>query len=373
MSDDERRRRTPKDAERTNAKPTSVAAIATTTCAVLRRPAATPGVLTRIAHPPNLAALVVAHEQRAFRQNEQADGSAPACTIRKLPATDEILDSGRPPAAAIEAHADDLGTCGHGAIPRALQCYECVAAIVARKLVACVEREAQRCGVRLHGDGRRLDFRAVSGAVLGIGLPGQIALRPSVVASFLDDVDMFGRQVVAEIVAIVIPAPQLSRCWIERHADRIAESFGEHASTRSIGIEPRDRGPQRIAFIADIAGRPDSEIQLPVGSEDDGPGGMAATGNVGHDGRRLTVAGIESLYVTHFGDVHRVATKGESEWPTQSAHHGDGAVGDAIAIRIDQLDDYPSARLGRVDDVPRPEREITHAFQVLCEDGTLEA
>src|SRR5437762_1493618 len=81
-----------------------------------------------------------------------------------------------------------------------------------------------------------------------------------------------------------------------------------NASTRSIRIEPCDRGPQRVAFIADIAGGPNGEIQLPVGSEHDGSGRMAAAGNVGHDGRRLTVARIESLDVTHFGDVHRVAT-----------------------------------------------------------------
>src|SRR5437868_14693291 len=100
---------------------------------------------------------------------------------------------------------------------------------------------------------------------------------------------------------------------------------------------------------------------------------MAAAGNVGHDGRRLTVTRIESLDVTHFGDVHRVATKGESEWSPQSAHHGDSAVGDAIAIGVDQLDDHPRARLRRVHDVPRPNCRKATAFRVPAEAWVLEA
>src|SRR5207237_8010896 len=119
----------------------------------------------------------------------------------------------------------------------------------------------------------------------------------------------------------------------DAHGATTAAPVPEIPSTRAVGIGPRAGGPQRIAVSADIAGGPNTEIQLPAGSERDGSGGMAAAGNVGHDGRRLTVARIESLDVTHFGDVHRVATKGESEWPPQSAHHGDDAVGDAIPIR----------------------------------------
>jgi len=60
--------------------------------------------------------------------------------------------------------------------------------------------------MRLDRDRRGLDVRAVSRAVLGIGLAGEIALGPAVVAAVLDDVDVLRRKVIAQVVAFVVPA-----------------------------------------------------------------------------------------------------------------------------------------------------------------------
>src|SRR5881394_1281783 len=97
---------------------TRAAAIATTTFAVLRRPSPACGVLATIAHPPNLPALIVAHEQRTIRRHGDSDGPSPARAVGPLPSRDEIFDRGG--LAASDAHPHDFCAGGHRAIPRAV-------------------------------------------------------------------------------------------------------------------------------------------------------------------------------------------------------------------------------------------------------------
>src|SRR5213593_3922340 len=194
------------------------------------RPTGRPTVLPSISHPPDFSAHVVAHKQRPVRQHEETYGPSPTRTVRTLPADDEIIHAHRAMPTAVHLDAHDLGSCRHGPIPRAVQCDERIAAILAGELRARVERESERRRVRLHGDGRRLDLRAVSRSVLGIGLAREIAIGPAVIAAVLDDVDMLRRKVVAEVVAVVVAAPQLARCRIERHANGVAEALREYAT-----------------------------------------------------------------------------------------------------------------------------------------------
>src|SRR2546425_6606787 len=153
-----------------------------------------PTLLVSIGDPRDFSAHIVAQQERPVWHDEQADGATPARTIGKLPPNDEVLDPGRSTAAAVHAHADDFGSGWDGSVPGAVQRHEGVAAIVAGKLVARVEREPQRRRMCLHRDHGRLGLRAIGRGILGIGLAGEIALRPAVVAPFLDDVDMLGRR-----------------------------------------------------------------------------------------------------------------------------------------------------------------------------------
>src|SRR5579859_77860 len=114
-----------------------------------------------IGHPPDFAALVVTHEQRAVRQNQETDGPAPPISVRTLPPHDEIFHAGRVASAAIHLHAHHLGAGRHAAIPRAVQRHEGVTAILLRKLPAGIEREPERRRMRLYRDRGRLDVRAV--------------------------------------------------------------------------------------------------------------------------------------------------------------------------------------------------------------------
>src|SRR5712664_182010 len=167
---------------------------ATATAAITPyRPTGRPTVLPSIGHPPDFAAVVVTDQERAIRRDQNTDRPPPAQTVGTLPTNDKIVYTHGAASATVHLDAHDLGSGRHGPIPRAVQRDECVTAILAGELCARVEREAERRGVRLHRDRRRLHVRAVRRSVLGIGLPGKVALRPAVIAAVFDDVDMLGR------------------------------------------------------------------------------------------------------------------------------------------------------------------------------------
>src|SRR6266571_3813436 len=171
------------------------------------RPTGRPTVLPSIGHPPDFVANVITYQQCPIRHHQQAYRPSPPLAVGTLPAHDEILHSDGAMASAVHLDAHDLGAGRHTAIPRAVQCDEGIPTILAGELRTRVEREPERRRVRLNRDRRRLNVRAVCRSVLGIGFAGEVTLRPPVVPSILDDVDMLGRDVVAEVVAIVVAGP----------------------------------------------------------------------------------------------------------------------------------------------------------------------
>src|SRR6266542_2408913 len=298
----------------------TIAALTATTHPTIRR-SVDPPFLPSISHPPDLATHVVAHQQRAVRQDQQANRPAPARAVGALPAYDEVFDAGGAPATAVHLHAHDLGAGRDGPVPGPVQRHERRAAIVAGELRARVEREAERRGVGLHGDGGRLDLRAVSRSVLGIGLARQITLWPPVVAAVLDDVDMLGGHVVAEVVALVA---------------QVTRRAGGHVH---LAIRPEQNGPRRVA---------------------------AATRNPS-DRFAFRCTGTESLHGADVGDVHRVAAERDAERSLEAGGDRHGTFGDAVVVRIGEFDDHAGSRLRRVHRVARSERQKTHPFEVLRE------
>src|SRR5438034_7142733 len=168
--------------------------------------------------------------------------------------------------------------------------------------------------MRLDRDRRGLDVRAVSRSVLGIGLAGEVALGPAVVAAVLDDVDVLRRKVIAQVVAVVIPAPKLARFRIERDADRVAQPLREDVTARSIQVELRHGGAHRVALVAEIARGTDCHIQLAIGSEHDRASRVTATGQP-HQFHRIAGAWIEADELALCAYVHRIAAKAMPKGP----------------------------------------------------------
>src|SRR5437762_12134555 len=88
-----------------------------------------PSFLPSISHPPDFSTQVVTDQQGSVGKHQQADRPAPALAVRALPPDDEIFHAHRAMPAAIDLDAHDLGPRRDGAIPRAVESDERVAAI----------------------------------------------------------------------------------------------------------------------------------------------------------------------------------------------------------------------------------------------------
>src|SRR5947208_16896466 len=140
MSGALRRRRAPKDAERATTIATNTSPTIHNAFGALRRPPATFGVLPSIGHPPDLATVIVAHQQGSIRQYQETNRPAPARAVRTLPPHDEVFNPHGAPAGAVDFDTHDLCARRHAAAPGTVQRDERIAAILARKLGPRVKR-----------------------------------------------------------------------------------------------------------------------------------------------------------------------------------------------------------------------------------------
>src|SRR6266487_1467780 len=210
----------------------------------LHQPSPTSTGLVPIAHSPDPIARVVAHQQRSIRHHEWPNRSPPARPVGQLPSRDEVLD--RDGAAVLHLHPHNFGARWYRAIPRAMKSHERITGVVRGKPGARVEREAEWRRVRLHRQRRRLDAGAVESCELGVGVSRKIALRPAVPLAVLENVQMLGWDVVAQVVAVVIVRPKLTGGGVKGEAHRVAEPPGEDVPAGPVQIEARDRRSHRV-------------------------------------------------------------------------------------------------------------------------------
>src|SRR6266480_6091378 len=139
MSGGERRRRAA-EGGKFIAAVARIPTLATTMAfAAIRRPSPPfAAVLPPISHPPDFSTHVVTDQHGSVGKHQQADRPPPALAVRALPPDDEIFHAHRAMPAAVHLDAHDLGPRRDGAIPRAVESPERVAAIFARELRARV-------------------------------------------------------------------------------------------------------------------------------------------------------------------------------------------------------------------------------------------
>src|SRR5207244_6379017 len=94
--------------------------------------------------------------------------------------------------------------------PRIVILHERITGVVRWKPGARVEREPEGRRMRLYGQRRGLDAGAVGPGELGVGLVRKIALRPTVPPAVLQDVQVLRRDVVAQVVAVVVVRPKVT-------------------------------------------------------------------------------------------------------------------------------------------------------------------
>src|SRR5438132_1896896 len=150
MSGGERRRRAAEGGKFIAAVARIPTPATTMAFAAIRRPSPPfAAALPSISHPPDFSTQVVTDQQRSVGKHQEADRPAPALAVRALPPDDEILHARHAVPSAVDLDAHDLGPRRYGAIPRAVESDERVAAILARELWGRVEREPERRRMRV--------------------------------------------------------------------------------------------------------------------------------------------------------------------------------------------------------------------------------
>lgn len=136
-------------------------------------------------------------------------------------------------------------------------------------------------GEVVRGRDRGRDLRVVTLEVVGIGNAVAVGKRPAVEAAFLDLVQLAGRKVVSEQVAVIVRRPETA-VGAPREPDRVAQPGRVDLLVRAIEIVARDRGPARIVLNAHVAARTDRDVEPLVRTDRD-------------RARPVTTSGRESL------------------------------------------------------------------------------
>src|ERR1035438_8860657 len=159
-----------------------------------------------------------------------ADRTAPYFGIVDDKSGDEVLIfPGRHP--VLQMDANDLVAGSLGAVPGAVFGCKTIAAIFRGEVAARVERQAERCRMRLK---QYIGYRDL---VLQIGplalvprvfVAADIKPRPSIECIFADTAHEVGHQIITEAVALIGGAPRRAALRLDREADAIADSSGEY-------------------------------------------------------------------------------------------------------------------------------------------------
>ena len=173
---------------------------------------------------------------------------------------------------------------------------------------------------------------------------------------------MLGRQVVAQIVAVVVVRPELARGRVEREPHRIAEPGGKGVRIRAVEVVAGDGRP-RQRVVAHVARGADRDVEQGIRPEHDRSREVPTARQVRDQRHRRRRTGIEPLHRGLLGEVHRVATERETEGVGQAAQDGAPRVRNAVAVRVYQPDDLATIRECNEDRAPRAEREPARAVK----------
>src|ERR1035437_3388472 len=302
---------------------------------------------------PDAVVAVLADQQAAIRQLQDADGAAPNFTLvgPSHPAGEDFAHgAGRLP--ILEWDEGDGLADPHRAVPGAVEGEEGAALVFLGELLTGVENKVQHGDVRtqqnvalnrLGHQVRALAF--VAGVFVGAG----IGERPTVKGALLDVRKVVGDQVVAEFVALLHSRPEGVGAGVVAHPDRVAGAVGKNFVAAAVGVIAVDGGALRISARGDVGRGTGAHAEaLAVAGEEQAARPVSATealkrGNLlaGTGGHGL---GIVLVPLDGFGlaDVEVSILDGEAIGTVQPLYtrfalltlkNIDGALGAASGIR----------------------------------------
>src|SRR5579885_2044272 len=129
------------------------------------------------------------------------------------------------------------------------------AAILLRELRGIIEGQAQRSRMGLHFDQWRDHPIAVARvSEIRIDDIACVTTGPAVIATVLQSVDRFRRNVVSQQVAPVISGPDLIIPGVDRQPNGVAQPFGIEPPVAAINMVLPDGSALLIRLNADVAG-----------------------------------------------------------------------------------------------------------------------
>ena len=148
--------------------------------------------------------------------------------------------------------------------------HERVTPVLLRKLLARVERDPERRGVRLKGKHREGDLlrRGFVRPVRMPRVPAGVIGEPEMHPGLGRGVELARRLIVAHVVGTVVGEMEDPCGRVEAEPDGVADAVGEGLHIAAVGIHPQD-SPLRLLEIADVAGYADGHIEHPIRAETD--------------------------------------------------------------------------------------------------------
>src|SRR4051794_33927710 len=194
--------------------------------------------------PPDRPGTIFRHEQRAVMRDGDANRPPPHLRVVEYKAGHEVLvfTGGY---SIPEADTNDLVARALRPVPRTVLRGESVAAVFVWKCAGIVKGQPKRGRMRLYQDIRNRHFAVEIGTLTGVAgvfvLP-DIEPRPAIERSFPHPRDVVRHQIIAHAVTLVGRAIWIPGCGMDRRADAISDTGGEHAPVFSIGVERQHVG-----------------------------------------------------------------------------------------------------------------------------------
>src|ERR1700722_5483355 len=219
--------------------------------------------LPRIAHSPNRNRPITTHQQRPNPRHRDPHRTPPYLPIRQHESSQKILILTRCMARLMQWHTNHLISHPHRLVPRSMLGRKNISVILVGKLIALIKRNFQRRIMRLQqhiGNNRPILQLRMLALVPRILMRPHIPPRPAIKSPIFNVRDVVRYQVVAQRIALVDRAPELSRLRIYRNpASGIANPIRVYLQLAIRRIARQNVGPiflRRMSVsIVDIRSR----------------------------------------------------------------------------------------------------------------------
>ena len=216
------------------------------------------------------------------------------------------------------------------------------------------------------------------GRALRVDLVGAIHVRPAILFTQFDLVDLLGLHIVAQEVDAMVEAPQLARRRMPGVADQVAQAAGKDGALLAVRRNAQQCGVFGIAFVAGIAGAAHAQVQHAVRAE--GHRAVRVLARVGQVADQhlefaqaaiLLDVGHEQLLDRY--QIQLVVADRQAVCAGAVGHRDRFAVGAAVIVGVAQQQHVALVTAAHIDVAAGRDGDDAGVFQAGCERAHREA